>query len=241
MVAVSLLAVIIVDLLAMFYQVQRAFRAGTAQADILEGGRATMNLVTRDLQEMTACHFTNVFNCLIRPSRDMNRQALGPSFQDLPTGSRRTNWFQDIAFLSRNNDKWFATSYRIAYGDNGVGTLYRMVGDTNRQTLVQSNFVVIDNLAFEASRFFQDNSNSYNRVVDGVVSFDVRPLDTNGLPFPNMDLSGPASSNPQYRWKPNVIVDHANGLFVFSSDATPAYLDVELAILEPSALTRFRV
>ena len=54
MVAVSLLSFIIVGLLAMFFQVQRAFRAGTAQADIMEGGRATMGLIVRDLQEMTA-------------------------------------------------------------------------------------------------------------------------------------------------------------------------------------------
>ncbi len=239
MVAVSLLSVIIVGLLLMFYHVQRAFRAGTAQADILESGRATMSLVTRDLQEMTACHLTNVFNCLIEPSLPNN----SPSFQDLATGSRRTNWFQDIAFLSRVNDEWTATAYRVAYGADGVGTLYRMVQRTNRWTLFQDSSNAVRELTMIASRDFYTgaNSNLYNRVVEGVVAFDVRPLDTNGLAFPNMDPLARGSSNPAYRWKPNVEVNNGNGTFFFYNDATPAYVDVELAILEPAALTRFRV
>ena len=68
MVAVSLLSFIIVGLLAMFFQVQRVFRAGTAQADIMEGGRATMNLIVRDLQEMTASGVDLVTNCLVTAS-----------------------------------------------------------------------------------------------------------------------------------------------------------------------------
>ena len=65
MVAVSLLAVIIVGLLAMFYQVQRAFRAGTAQSDIMEGGRATMSLIVRDLQDMAPSNLQFATNCII--------------------------------------------------------------------------------------------------------------------------------------------------------------------------------
>src|SRR5438552_7914811 len=68
MVAVSLLAVIIVGLLAMFYQTQRAFRSGIAQVDVLEGGRATLDLISRELQEMTAASdpmITNV-NLFVR-------------------------------------------------------------------------------------------------------------------------------------------------------------------------------
>src|SRR5436309_8858412 len=37
MVAVTLLAIIIVGLLSMFYQTQRAFRQGSTQSDVLEG------------------------------------------------------------------------------------------------------------------------------------------------------------------------------------------------------------
>ena len=53
MVAVSLLSFIIVGLLAMFFQVQRAFRAGTAQADIMEGRRlrAQEHHATRQLRK----------------------------------------------------------------------------------------------------------------------------------------------------------------------------------------------
>ena len=79
MVAVSLLAVIIVGLLAMFYQTQRAFRSGIAQVDVLEGGRATLDLISRELQEMTAASdptITNV-NLFVR-------------FPDLRSGQQHT-------------------------------------------------------------------------------------------------------------------------------------------------------
>src|ERR1051325_4139527 len=84
MVAVSLLAVIIVGLLAMFYQVQRAFRAGTAQADVMEGGRATMNLLTRDLQEMAATDVEFTTNFVVVPSESPPLPANAGTVQVLP-------------------------------------------------------------------------------------------------------------------------------------------------------------
>src|SRR5262249_44712767 len=46
MVAVTLLLVIIAALLTMFYQTQRAFRLSATQVDVLEAGRAAMELLT---------------------------------------------------------------------------------------------------------------------------------------------------------------------------------------------------
>src|SRR5712692_6476570 len=52
LVAVGILAIIIVGLLAMFYQTQRAFRSGSMQVDMLESGRAINQLLSRELQEL---------------------------------------------------------------------------------------------------------------------------------------------------------------------------------------------
>ena len=246
MVAVSLLSFIIVGLLAMFFQVQRAFRAGTAQADIMEGGRATMGLIMRDLQEMTACRLIDIANCVIEPSTRIDGAALdatvNPTYQDLPTippGSRRTNWFQDLTFMSRVNDKWMATSYRVVYGENGVGALYRLMEETNRLTLFSDNSNAVRSVSFLAQAPFGSYSNYYHRVVDGVVSFDVRAYDTNGLAFPDIDpLNAPA--NPNIRWSPNIRVENNESRFEFYNNELPAYVDIELAILEPSTLAKFR-
>ncbi len=250
MVAVSLLSFIIVGLLAMFFQVQRAFRAGTAQADIMEGGRATMGLIVRDLQEMTACQLVTVANCVIKPSTRVDGSPLNamvnPTYQDIPTGSRRTNWFQDLRFMSRVNDKWMATSYRVVFGENGVGALYRLMEETNRMTLFDQSSNTVWNLNLLSTApfgatvpFYGAVSNYYHRLVDGVVSFDVRAFDTNGLAFPDIDPRN-LPANPNTRWSPNIRVDNAGSFFEFSNDEVPAYVDIELAILEPSTLAKFR-
>src|SRR6266699_2420166 len=52
MVAVTLLLIIIAALLAMFYQTQRAFRLSATQVDVLESGRAAMELIGAELPEI---------------------------------------------------------------------------------------------------------------------------------------------------------------------------------------------
>src|SRR5258706_1220113 len=63
LVTVTLLTVIILGLLAMFNQTQRAFRQGTTQTDVLESGRSAMDLIRRELEQMTPAylHVTNNF------------------------------------------------------------------------------------------------------------------------------------------------------------------------------------
>src|SRR5213593_2982544 len=110
MVAVTLLAVITVGLLSMFYQTQRAFRLGANQVDILESGRATMQLMGQELQEAYPSHIPDV-----------------PNFEAAPFGSARldmylstglrTNLLQDITFLSRRGDEWIGTTYRVDHNN----------------------------------------------------------------------------------------------------------------------------
>src|SRR4051795_11500139 len=69
MVAVGLLAFIIVGLLAMFYQTQRAFRSSATQTDVLEAGRAAMQIIRQDLQAIHAANFPEITNFFMIPSR----------------------------------------------------------------------------------------------------------------------------------------------------------------------------
>ena len=53
MVVVALLALIVMALMAVFNSTQTAFRAGVTQTDVLEGGRAAMDLIAADLRQMS--------------------------------------------------------------------------------------------------------------------------------------------------------------------------------------------
>jgi prepilin-type N-terminal cleavage/methylation domain-containing protein len=229
MVGVALISVIILGLLAMFYQVQRAFRAGTTQADILEGGRATMSLLVRDLQEMTASQFPFVTNCVIEPSGGLNYTT-----QKLPTGGVRNNHLQDILFLSRSGDKFVGTGYRVAYSSNGVGILYRMVTDDFRGTLPATNRLKWELISGQLAVLRPATSPSYHRVLDGVVGLTFTPYFTNGITYSNT-FSGGTLVELEGR-----VIDYAGGQFQFIGDKIPSYVDVELAVVEQNILARFR-
>jgi Tfp pilus assembly protein PilV len=225
MVAVGLLAVIIVGLLAMFYHVQRAFRAGVTQSDVMEGGRATMGLLARELQEATSTdsHDFEATNFVAMPSPGTG--AWGESSaQNLPSGAERKNFLQDVTFLTRANGNWKGISYRIENnGGGGVGILKRLEAslpyDPNPYSASNGLFT------FGKAFFSQtvDKNTNYHRVLDGVVHLYVTAYDTNGFVFTNAWLS-------------------PNGGYAFTgfTNVMPAYIDVELGVLEPSAIDRFR-
>src|SRR5437879_197722 len=64
MVAVALMSFIVLGLLAMFTQTQRAFRASMTQTDVLESGRIATDMIVRELGQMSAsdrAYTTNFF------------------------------------------------------------------------------------------------------------------------------------------------------------------------------------
>src|SRR6185437_10880248 len=96
MVVMVLLSVIILGLVAMFDQTQKAFRAGMAQTDQLEGGRMLTDLLQRDLEQVTPSYQTNGVNFYAQiPDYPLLRQILPAS--TIP----RTNILENLFFLSR--------------------------------------------------------------------------------------------------------------------------------------------
>jgi hypothetical protein len=223
--------------------VQRAFRAGTAQADILEGGRATIGLLVRDLQDMTASNVEFVTNCVITPSL-----GTASTFQDFPSGNQRENYLQDICFLSRLNDEWIGTAYRLSNAVSGVGTLYRLVTNRFTETLPIDNDNAISNLSEHVVfRTTPYNNFYFRRVVDGVVSLKIAAYTTNGVLYWNNNPANyplPTGFDGYTNvFDVNLHVQNQNqrpSFYGFRSNALPAYLDIELAILEPTALAKFR-
>jgi len=224
MVAVALLAVIIVGLLAMFYQVQRAFRAGTAQVDVMEGGRAAISMLMREMQEAAATGDQGVINLAIVPS---DRRM--PTSQSLSSGDVQQNFVQDLCFLQRRNDEWTGVAYRLTNAFTGVGTLVRYSWSRTNDSNPAVNYTLKSNLSQLV--FNLPGALDYgSQILDGVVHFQVEAYDAAGVlyrTYSPIDDGG-------FRF------DRANDVYAFLSNNLPAYLDLELRVLEPATLARFR-
>ncbi len=215
MVAVTLLLVIISALLGVFYQTQRAFRLSVTQVDVLEGGRAVMELLTGELPETTHSYRENQINLYART-------AFPFVIQPRPTlSSSRTNVIQDIYFLRQHNDVWIGTGYFVApFAGDGLGTLYRFeqsVTNVTSDAQIRSLFVA-----------FQDAIKNFptadsHRVADRVVSLRLTPYNLQGQ-FMTNQVDADFSFT-------NRFVETLN---------LPAYVDLELGMFEPRAFEKYK-
>jgi competence protein ComGC len=233
LVAVSIMTLIVLALYNMFDQTQKALRGNVAQVDVLEGGRASSELMSRELEQMRASGVLSNVNLFVHLSSPLYRQQL------VQSNVFRTNMLQELFFVSHSNKRWSGTAYRILSSTNqaglfdtlalnGVGTLTRFSTNVFEADLVNS--------ALFARVMDPRNLTNYQRVVDGVVHFRVTAFDTAGVPM-------------SFTNRNNYIgfgVDLQNDLntgqtrYAFTNKAAPAYLELELGILEPQVLERYK-
>jgi hypothetical protein len=209
MVAMSLLTVVVLGLYLMFDRVQRAFRSSTTQVDVMEGGRSTVSIIARDLVQMRgvgsdpsdlAAGQTNY-----NPSKAYINLYVNDDTPELPNliahrlfeGTKVTNFYKEILFLTQTNGTWTAIGYRLASRTNffrpptnGVGTLVRyelvmtnvesvrVLGSASQNQL---NLSPIYRFTTEAARF----TNDFQPILDGVVSFDLQVLGADGVELTN--------------------------------------------------------
>ena len=206
MVAVTLLAVIMIGLLAMFNQTQKALHIANAQTDVLENARGAIQLISRDLTEMTLYPDTNVFSSFANS---------WPSPIDplpLPAGNVPVD-FSDAFWLTRMNQDWQGVGYfvvddLVSRTNSGVGTLYRFSGNV-REAFVPQLF----------KAFTRVQPTNTHRVSDGIVHFTLSAVFiTNSTSYTNF-----VRTNTFWR-----------------GDVLPAFVDVELGVLEPQTLKQFQ-
>jgi type II secretory pathway pseudopilin PulG len=233
MLSISIMVVIVGALYGTFYQTQKALRSSVNQVDVLGSGRAAMDLLSRDLSQMAPTRLalgTN-FAVFLTP-------LYTPAVQSLPgTGNLfRTNRLQEIYFFSRFGQDVSGTCYRVLYASsNGVGTLSRFTLTTNLAAFRQP--VSLLSLLVE-----QQPATNFTAIVDGVVHFRVQAYDTFGQPM--LWLTNYYDSNSVW------LVPDANDRLspplwretrcTFLSNALPACVEVELGILDPTALQQFQ-
>jgi hypothetical protein len=223
MVVMALLSVIVIGLMAMFGQVQKAFRGSMTQTDVLESGRAAADMLSRDLAGVIPSYQSQVANFYAETN--------GLSSQLLPGagGGYRANVLEKLFFLTRENQTWIGYGYLVEdVNGSGIGTLYRYLATTN---VSQSPLRLLPNFPVSPSA-----STNWHRVMDGVVQFRIRAFNTNGV-FLTSLVTNNMNNLTIVR---STIAPGEIDLYVFRSNAVPAYVEFEFGILEPRAYERYR-
>jgi type II secretory pathway pseudopilin PulG len=234
MVVVVLLSFIVLALMAVFGSTQAAFRASVTQTDVLESGRAAMEMIGDDLRALSPSmdssnntQFSTV-NFYVGTNYYENPPLIQPL---IASNESRTNVLQDVFILSRDNlngvPTWTGTGYAVALSPSNTYSLYRF--STNRpvaQNLSASNLFNTD---FQNFRAFPNNG-SYSHLLDGVVNFQVRAFDANG----GLILTNRTNIRTNILAQPPLWPNSV----AFYSNALPATVEIEMATIEDRSLQR---
>lgn len=264
MLAISIMGIIVYALFMVFNQTQKAMRASQIQGDVSEKGRAIMEIVSRELAQAQPT-FSAIPNTNYTAwTNEINLFAYGeyqhiqsePGRPDLPT---RTNSLYSLFFLNKHSNIWTGIGYRVTNVVHGVGELVRY---ELPYTLSPADPLPRGNLLPIAFLTDLNNPNpitSYHHTADGVVHFKVSAYDADGRRFIWTE-PGRHDTNYYAVYRPNdyppigppfstndatVVVYPAfptpseETSFRFLSNALPAYVELELGMLEPEALRQF--
>lgn len=230
--AVSLTSMIVFALYSIFNQTQRALRSNLNQVDVMEGGRASTDLMVREMEQMAPSYIKGCTNLSARII-----PLTKPIVQNLPAGTNRfddvrTNILQEVFFITRSNNTWTGIGYRVMDAIHGAGALHRYAVVTNQAPVSRSNLyhMVMDAYA-----------TNFVRVTDGVIHLRVTAYDASGSEM-NFDRT-PQIVDPTI----HTIRDPATPAprpgetaFSFESGSLPAYVDLELGVLTPSTYEQFK-
>jgi hypothetical protein len=244
LVAVALMSFIVLGLLVTFNHVSRVFRGGMSQVDIMAGGRAIMDSIMRDMEQLAPTETQYAVNFSAEGSALFTPPLIQGMPPDFVNGPKRINIIQKLFFINKLNQDWTATGYQVLplpdYPNSGcVGSLYRFTTTTR------------GNLAQASVDFRNAALTNLSLVADGVVHFSVQTFATNGFPI-NPNPGYPGATNGYFLDAQIPGTYYVNNTLVrtnvpalstdcyFLSNAVPAYVELELGILESQVLERFR-
>lgn len=229
LIVVALLSVIVLGLMAMFGQTQRAFRAGMAQIDVLESGRAAADLLAREVAQTRPSGLSNTVNFYAW------LPLITPLYQELPgIQGRRTNVAHELFFLTCENQVWTGVGYRISAPDAGVGALYRYSASVSNPLKTPE---LVPGLFNDFLNTPLTDPYKFSRVADGVVHLRVRAFNPAGEWI--VDELSDDQRNSDIR-ESTAVVPGEIGLYKFFSNAVPAAVEIELGFLETRLLERVK-
>lgn len=232
MVSVTLLTLIVGGLLVVFNHTTRALRAVNNTTDVFEGARGLVSVLSRDLAAMTAAGDYEYTNLLAITVTNV--------VLSLPDSSKITNTLQDVFFITKQNDDWIGTGYFIDRDSvaGAVGTLYRFNVETNGP-VPRDEWLRL----FALAKVGQTN---VHRVADGILRFQLVPYDARGriyweFPYPGWTNTTASNLPPAevQDIEDNIFVRADGGEVRFGKTYLPAFVDLEVGILEPEATRKF--
>jgi len=282
LVTVALMAFIILGLVAMFVQTQRAFKLGTSGADMLETGRAMTDLIAREVASARPTQMSNTVNFYVEIPQLGEAIHTAPLLQSLPgvvnPPQLRTNYLEPFFFMSQPSltgawpDRtWVGIGYYVLpdTGNAGVGTLYRYSW-TNVQNLAPTVQNPLPQL-FAPSLLFNGFANALTtlrtdlapsqagtvtRIADGIVHLRLRAFATNGFPIVGYssgfntyygvtvlnNILAPAGFKPVAFTANNFNSSSPDNWtsLAFYSNAVPAFVELELGVLEQQAYQKYK-
>lgn len=248
LVAVSIMTVIVFALYQMFNQTQKALRGTMTQVDVLESGRVALQMISQELEQLQPSGLYGATNLYAALTPAIPRMQL-----DLDeTRPLRTNLLQELFFLTSRANQWVGTGYRVIGANDGVGTLYRFSVSTNYRALTSSNLsraYFSASVTNPATRLLSTN---FQRIADGIIHLRLTAYDPNGMMLayeaPNFypsysilrqNLKGSRVASASTN---NVVLRQEAARqtgTIFLGGALPAYLDLELGVLEPETLAQY--
>ncbi len=262
LVVVTLLSIIVLGLLTMFTQTQKAFRTGLTQADVLQSGRVVSDMILRELEQVAPTYRSAV-----------NFDAWYPNFrpleQVLPGSSeKRTNMLEDLFFVTRRNREWIGIGYFVRNHDQttgavespsmavapapntlSAGTLYRFearVSDSRDPVtgvLYTPEYLYSLYVNTAYTNFWSLNNPPAAKIVEGVLHFKVRAYNTNSSwILADWGTNGVSVSGLQTNSDIRISgrVPGEVGQYRFYSNAVPAAVELEVGLLEDKAWERFK-
>lgn len=215
LVSVSVMVVIIFGLYSMFSSTQKAFRGISGQVDVLEGGRAAVELISRDISQAVPGNLANYPNFGVF-ANNVIRTPVVVTAPDGPGLLIQTNILQDFFLIVRNGRMWEGHGYyvhrspsgsNLNLSTNGFGALYRF----------QTNVPALNPAAPMINGFYAANPTQTNSfmIVDGVVHLVVRAFNASGA-----DITPFGGS--------------------LGGDRVPHMVELELGVLEPDIVGQAR-
>jgi hypothetical protein len=227
-VSTTMLSFIILGLTAVFVQVQKAFKNGIKQADMSDGGRTIMDMVTSDLRQMTDAKNPGV------PNLFWSWAGSNQLVQETGNVVVRTNQQDEIFILVHTNNVWTGVGYAVSNVGPCLGTLYRFVMTTNTPFITNNLF-----LAFQQGVNNQSFGTNWHAVADGVIHLKLRAYDQNGNePGYETEFEDYSPQGREFYYPPsssNIFYLSTAAVNQINSNTLPNSVDLELAMLEPDA------
>ena len=239
LVVMVLLSLIVLALMAVFSTTQNAFRASVTQTDVLEGGRAAMDLIAADLRQMApslrASNDAVNFSAAVPPaypSQALVQSLVGTSNPNI----QRTNVLENLFILSRGNvngvSTWYGTGYVVDWTNaTSINPLYRFSRTTNASADPAGLYSMFTNAVYYGEW------TNMSHLIDGVVDFRARAFGPDGFWMTNVydKYGGQTNINKNAFFLAPVLGEVGFSTF---SNTLPASVEIELGVLEDRTLQR---